>query len=198
MVHGKTTTIKSIVGILEVKQGDIFVDNLSVKNDLLDVKKNIAYIPDNPEVYNNLTGIQYLNFISNIYNIKDKEIISKYAKEFELYDELDNVISSYSHGMKQKLVIISALIHNPKLLVLDEPFVGLDPIAQFKLKEIMKEFCNRGCSVFFSSHILDVVEKICDRVAIIKNGKIEKIGSVHEVIHDKSLESVFLEIEGEK
>jgi ABC-2 type transport system ATP-binding protein len=198
MVHGKTTTIKSIVGILEVKQGDIFVDNLSVKDNLLDVKKNIAYIPDNPEVYNNLTGIQYLNFISNIYNIKDKEIISKYAKEFELYDELDNVISSYSHGMKQKLVIISALIHNPKLLILDEPFVGLDPIAQFKLKEIMREFCNRGCSVFFSSHILDVVEKICDRVAIIKNGKIEKIGSVHEVINDKSLESVFLEIEGEK
>jgi ABC-2 type transport system ATP-binding protein len=198
MVHGKTTTIKSIVGILEVKQGDIFVDNLSVKDNLLEVKKNIAYIPDNPEVYNNLTGIQYLNFISNIYNIKDKEIISKYAKEFELYDELDNVISSYSHGMKQKLVIISALIHNPKLLILDEPFVGLDPIAQFKLKEIMREFCNRGCSVFFSSHILDVVEKICDRVAIIKNGKIEKIGSVHEVINDKSLESVFLEIEGEK
>lgn len=194
---GKTTTIKSIVGILDFEQGDILIDNISIKKDAISCKQKIAYIPDNPDIYEQLTGIQYLEFISNIYKIdkvKSKEVIEKYAKEFEIYDNLSDIISSYSHGMKQKLVIIGALIHNPKLLVLDEPFVGLDPKASFKLKEIMKELCSNGSSIFFSSHVLEVVEKLCHKIAIIKGGKLVKYGTVEEIKGDKTLENVFLEM----
>lgn len=192
---GKTTTIKCIVGILSFKDGDIYVDGISVKDDPMKCKSMMAYIPDNPDIYENLTGIQYLNFVSDIYKVdknERKNLIDKYAKEFEIYDNLDSVISSYSHGMKQKLAVISALIHSPKLFILDEPFVGLDPKAQFKLKEIMKELCANGVSIFFSSHVLEVVEKLCDRVAIISKGKIVKVGTVEDITKDSSLEKVFM------
>ncbi|MEG1008991.1 MAG: ABC transporter ATP-binding protein, partial [Clostridia bacterium] len=175
MVHGKTTTIKSIVGLSNIDNGDILVDGISSKTDILNVKKIISYIPDNPDLYNNLTGLEYLKFVSNIYNINANDDILKYSKMFEMENDLNNLISSYSHGMKQKLAIICALIHKPKLLILDEPFVGLDPKAQATLKDIMKDICKQGSSVFFSSHILEVVEKLCDRVAIINKGEIVKI-----------------------
>ena len=192
---GKTTTIKSIVGILDFEEGDILIDNISIKDNPLKCKEIMAYIPDNPDIYESLTGKQYLNFVSDVYKIKGdlrNNLIEKYAKKFEILDNLNSVISSYSHGMKQKLVIISAIIHSPRLLVLDEPFVGLDPKAQFDLKEIMEELCSNGTSIFFSSHILDVVEKLCNRVAIIKNGKIIRIGKTSEITKDESLEEVFL------
>lgn len=197
---GKTTTIKCIVGILSFEKGDIYIDGVSIKEHPMKCKYNIAYIPDNPDIYENLTGIQYLNFVSDIYKVdknKRKELIDRYAKEFEIYDNLDSVISSYSHGMKQKLAVISALVHSPKLLILDEPFVGLDPKAQFKLKEIMKELCNNGVSIFFSSHVLEVVEKLCNKIAIINKGKIVKMGTVEEITKDSSLEKVFMAMLGD-
>ena len=193
---GKTTTIKSIVGINDVTEGDIIVDGISIKDDAMKVKSIIAYIPDNPDVYDTLTGIQYINLISDIYKVSRKdreELTNKYSELLGLKDELNNPISNYSHGMRQKLVIIASLVHRPKLLVLDEPFVGLDPKASYVVKEIMKEFCKQGGAIFFSTHVLEVAEKLCNKVAIIKNGKIVKSGSMAEIKKDKSLEEVFLE-----
>lgn len=194
---GKTTTIKAIVGIVDFDEGDILIDNLSIKDHDIECKQKVAYIPDNPDIYTSLTGIGYLNFIADIYGVDAKEresLITKYATTFEILPNLGDIISTYSHGMKQKLVIISALIHNPKLLVLDEPFVGLDPASAFALKKIMKDLCKEGVSIFFSSHVLEVVEKLCDRVGIIKNGKLIKCGTVAKIKGDASLESVFLEL----
>ena len=193
---GKTTTIKSIVGINDVTEGDIIVDGISIKDDAMKVKSIIAYIPDNPDVYDTLTGIQYINLISDIYKVSRKdreELTNKYSELLGIKDELNNPISNYSHGMRQKLVIIASLVHRPKLLVLDEPFVGLDPKASYVVKEIMKEFCKQGGAIFFSTHVLEVAEKLCNKVAIIKNGKIVKSGSMAEIKKDKSLEEVFLE-----
>lgn len=199
---GKTTTIKSIVGIHDFDEGDILIDGISIKKDAITCKKKIAYIPDNPDIYENLTGISYLNFIADVFEIDEKtrkEKIEKYANMFEIKDNLKDVISSYSHGMKQKLVIISSLIHSPKLLVLDEPFVGLDPKSTFLLKQIMKDMTKEKTAIFFSSHVLEVVEKLCDRIGIIKQGQLIKVGSVDEIKGDKSLEGVFLELtENEK
>lgn len=195
---GKTTTIKCAVGLLDFEAGDILIDGISIKQDPIACKKKIAYIPDNPDIYDSLTGIQYLNFIADIYEIpKDKrhEDIEHYSKTFEILGNLGDLISSYSHGMKQKLCIISALIRHPKLFILDEPFVGLDPKASFTIKEIMKQMCNQGASVFFSTHVLEVAEKLCNRVAIIKNGEIVAYGDMDEIKGDKSLEDVFLELE---
>ncbi len=197
---GKTTTIKSIVGIIEFEQGNILINGISIKENPMSCKKLIAYIPDNPDIYDSLTGIQYLNFIGDVFEIpidERKNLIDKYSELFKLKSNLEDLVSTYSHGMKQKLVIISALIHKPKLLVLDEPFVGLDPKAAFALKTIMKEMCKNGTSVFFSSHVLEVVEKLCDRVGIIKDGKLLLEGKTSEVIGHKSLESLFLELNDE-
>ncbi len=194
---GKTTTIKSIVGILDFEEGDILINGISIKQKPIECKRQIAYVPDNPDIYDNLKGIEYLNFIADIFEIsKDVRLnrFKKYSDLFGMTRYLGDEISTYSHGMKQKLVIISALIHDPKVLVLDEPFVGLDPKAVFDLKEVMKELCSLGTSVFFSTHILDVAEKLCDKVAIIKAGKIVKIGSMDEIKGDTSLENVFLEL----
>ncbi|MCQ2968979.1 MAG: ABC transporter ATP-binding protein [Clostridium sp.] len=194
---GKTTTIKSIVGILDFNEGDILINNMSIKHKALECKKVMAYIPDNPNIYEALTGIQYLNFIGDIYKVSKEQrekLIGFYGDRFELTPYLGDLISSYSHGMKQKLVVISALIHKPKLLVLDEPFVGLDPKAAYTLKEIMKEICNEGSSIFFSSHVLEVVEKLCDKIAIIKNGHIVAQGKTAEIKGDSSLEHVFMEL----
>lgn len=194
---GKTTTIKSIVGILDFEQGEISLNGLNLKDDETTYKKQIAYIPDNPNLYENLTGIAYLNFISNIYDLNKAEVkedILKYADDFEIRGRLSDQIKSYSHGMKQKLALISAFIRKPKLLILDEPFVGLDPSAAFKTKEMMKNLTRSGSIIFFSTHILEVAEKLCDRVAIIKDGKIVVEGKMNEVKGDKSLENVFLEL----
>lgn len=195
---GKTTTIKSIVGILDFEQGEILINSKSIKNNPIECKKEMAYIQDNPDLYDNLTGIEFINFIADIYEI-EKEIrnekINRFSKIFSMEKNLGNQISSYSHGMKQKIAIIAALVHSPKILIMDEPFVGLDPKAVFDLKEIMKEMCvENNTTIFFSTHILDVAEKLCDRVAIIKQGKIEKVGTMAEVKGDKSLENVFLEM----
>ncbi|MDF2866348.1 MAG: ABC-type multidrug transport system, ATPase component [Clostridia bacterium] len=198
---GKTTTIKCIVGILSFEKGNIYIDGLNIKDDPIKCKSMMAYIPDNPDVYENLTGIQYLNFVGDVYSVNKtirRELIDKYAKELEIYDNLGSVISSYSHGMKQKIAIISALIHSPKILILDEPFVGLDPKAQFKLKEIMKELCDKGVSIFFSSHVLEVVQKLCDKIAIINKGKIVKIGKIEDITKDASLEDVFMSTLGDE
>lgn len=195
---GKSTTIKAVVGSLGFEGGQIFVDGKSITELPIECKKVIAYIPDNPDIYDHLTGIQYLNFIADIFRVtseKRTELIKKYAEVFQLEKNLGDMISSYSHGMKQKLVLISALIHEPKLLILDEPFVGLDPIASHNLKEIMKEFCGSGGAIFFSTHVLEVAEKLCDRVGIISKGKLVKEGTMEEIAGDKSLESLFLEIE---
>ena len=195
---GKSTTIKAVVGSLGFEGGQIFVDGKSITELPIECKKVIAYIPDNPDIYDHLTGIQYLNFIADIFRVtseKRTELIKKYAEVFQLEKNLGDMISSYSHGMKQKLVLISALIHEPKLLILDEPFVGLDPIASHNLKEIMKEFCASGGAIFFSTHVLEVAEKLCDRVGIISKGKLVKEGTMEEIAGDKSLESLFLEIE---
>lgn len=197
---GKSTTIKAIVGALDFEQGDILFDGVSIKDKPLECKKNLAYIPDNPDIYEHLTGIQYLNFIADVYKVDAKtrtERIKKYAQTFEIERNLGDLISSYSHGMKQKLVIISALVHSPRLLILDEPFVGLDPIASHNLKSIMKEMCLDGVSIFFSTHVLEVAEKLCDRVGIIKKGSLVKQGTMQEIAGDKSLESLFLEIEND-
>ena len=197
---GKTTTIKSIVGILSFEKGDILIDGISIKDNPIACKKNIAYIPDNPDLYDHLKGIEYLNFIADVYGIsveKREELIKKYADIFEITKNLGDIISSYSHGMKQKLAIISALIHEPKLYILDEPFVGLDPKATHILKVIMKEKCNEGCAFFFSTHILEVAEKLCNKIAIIKEGKIVISGEMKKIVKDKSLEDIFLELVNE-
>lgn len=194
---GKTTTIKSIVGIHDFEEGDILINSKSIKKNPLECKKEIAYIPDNPDLYEALTGIGYLNFIADIFKVDKKireERIKYYSEKFEIDKALGDLISSYSHGMKQKLAIISALIHSPKILILDEPFVGLDPKASFTLKEIMRDFCNRGGCIFFSTHVLEVAEKICDKIAIIKDGKLISCGSIDEVKGDKSLENIFMEM----
>ena len=195
---GKTTTIKSVVGILDFDEGEIFIDGKSVKKDSLECKRVIAYIPDNPDLYEFMSGLQYLNFISDIFGVEEKdrkERIEKYSTAFEIKEDLSSPISSYSHGMKQKLAIISALVHDPKLIIMDEPFVGLDPIASHLLKDIMREKCNEGGAIFFSTHVLEVAEKLCDKIAIIKGGKLIKSGTMEEVKGDSSLESVFLELE---
>lgn len=196
---GKSTTIKSIVGAIDFEQGEILIDGISIKNNPVECKRLLAYIPDNPDIYDYLTGIQYINFVCDIYGVTENrtERIKKYAQIFQIEQNLGDLISSYSHGMKQKLVIISALVHNPKLLVLDEPFVGLDPIASHRLKELMKELCDNGGAIFFSTHVLEVAEKLCDRVGIIKGGKLVKEGTMEEIAGDKSLESLFLEIADE-
>lgn len=193
---GKTTTIKSIVGILDFTDGDILINGTSVKENPIKCKKEIAYIPDNPDLYEHLTGIQYLNFICDVYEVSNKrdELIQKYSSLFEITNNLGDLISTYSHGMKQKLAIISALVHEPKLYILDEPFVGLDPKATHTLKEIMKEKCSEGCAFFFSTHILEVAEKLCNKVAIIKDGKLVVSGEMKDVIKDKSLEDIFMEL----
>ncbi len=193
---GKTTTIKSIVGINNFTSGDILIDGVSIKKEPQKAKKLIAYVPDNPEVYKSLTGLQFINFIGEIYEIKKQDLIDRtteYATKLGLIDNLNDPISTYSHGMCQKLVIISALIHSPKLLVLDEPFVGLDPLATYTLKTIMQEFVKNGGAIFFSTHVLEVAEKLCNKVAIIKNGQVIKNGTMAEIKQDKSLENVFLE-----
>ena len=197
---GKTTTIKSCTGILQFDEGEIYIDGTSIKSDPITCKKKIAYIPDNPDLYEFMTGIQFLNFVSDIFGVGAKERlkhINKYADAFELTGDLAQPISSYSHGMKQKLAIIAAWIHQPKLIIMDEPFVGLDPKASHVLKEMMRSFCDDGCAIFFSTHVLEVAEKLCDKVAIIKDGKLIKSGSMEEVKGDSSLENVFLELEGE-
>lgn len=194
---GKTTTIKAIVGIHSFDEGDIFINSKSIKTNPIECKKEISYISDNPDLYESLTGIGYLNFIADIFKVSksDREIlIKKYAKVFEIESALGSIIGSYSHGMKQKLAIIAGLIHSPKILILDEPFVGLDPKAAFTLKEIMREFCDNGGCILFSTHVLDVAEKICDKVAIIKDGKIVSIGTVTDVKGDSSLENIFMEM----
>lgn len=196
---GKTSTIKAATGILEFTDGEIYVDGISMKLDPITCKKNIAYIPDNPDLYEYMTGLQYLNFIADIFGVSTalrKERTEKYSAAFEIQNDLTSGISSYSHGMKQKLAVISALIHDPKLIIMDEPFVGLDPKAAFTLKEIMREHCKKGGAIFFSTHVLDVAEKLCDKIAIIKSGKLIKCGAMEEVRGDESLESVFLELEG--
>ena len=198
---GKSTTIRAVVGVLDFEEGEIFIDGHSVKDDPMACKKITAYIPDNPDLYENLTGIQYLNFIADVFEIdgnKRQKLIQKYADMFEITDALGDAISSYSHGMKQKVAIISALIHEPKLLVLDEPFVGLDPKASFTLKQIMHDMCKQGTAAFFSTHVLDVAEKLCNKLAIIKQGRIIASGSMEELTKGQSLEEVFLEVEDEE
>ena len=197
---GKTTTLKSVVGILDFDEGEICIDGISIKDNPLEAKRKLAYIPDNPDLYEYMTGIEYLEFISNIFEVdvnKRKERIDKYAEMLEIKDNLAQDISSYSHGMKQKLAIIGALVHDPKLIIMDEPFVGLDPKASFLLKQVMKEMCEKGTSIFFSTHVLDTAEKLCDKVAIIKNGKLIRSGTMEEVKGDESLEEAFLELEKE-
>ena len=198
---GKTTTIKSIVGILKFDEGEILVDGMSVKESPIECKKKIAYIPDNPDLYEFMTGISYFNFIADIYNVSSQdrtERIKKYGDLLELTDDLAQPISAYSHGMKQKLAIISAWIHNPKLIIMDEPFVGLDPKSSHSLKEMMRDVCDKGGAIFFSTHVLEVAEKLCDKIAIIKNGQLIKSGTMEEVKGDESLEAVFLEMEAEQ
>ena len=195
---GKTTTIKCACGILDFENGEIFVDGVSVKDDPIACKKKIAYIPDNPDLYSFMTGIKYLAFIADVYGIdkaKREALIKKYADAFGLTADLGTAISAYSHGMKQKLAILSALIHEPRLIIMDEPFVGLDPVSSHKLKEIMREHCDKGGAIFFSTHVLDVAEKLCDKVAIIKGGKLLISGTMDEVKGDASLEAAFLELE---
>lgn len=197
---GKTTTIKSIVGINDFTSGDIKINGISIKDNPIECKKMLAYIPDNPDIYPSLTGIQYLNLIADFFKVEKtlrKTLIEKYSKILELENNLNSPISNYSHGMKQKLVLISAFIHSPKLIVMDEPFVGLDPKASFTIKNIMKDFVSGGGAIFFSTHVLEVAEKICNKVAIIKDGIIIKQGTMQEIKKDESLEKVFLELENE-
>lgn len=197
---GKTTTLKSIVGILQFDSGEIYIDGRSIKESPIECKKNFAYIPDNPDLYDFMTGIKYLNFIADIFGVEEsvrQERIRKYAEMFEIADDLAQPIASFSHGMKQKLAIIAAWIHNPKLIIMDEPFVGLDPKAAHLLKGMMRDVCDNGRAIFFSTHVLEVAEKLCDKVAIIKGGKLIRSGTMEEVKGDDSLEEVFLELEGE-
>lgn len=197
---GKTTTIKSVCGILQFDSGEIRIDGISIKEKPIECKRRIAYIPDNPDLYEFMSGIKYLNFVADVFGVtasKRQTQIRKYGDLFELTDDLAQPISAYSHGMKQKLAIISALLHEPKLMIMDEPFVGLDPKASHLLKGIMREICGGGGAIFFSTHVLEVAEKLCDKVAIIKGGKLVKSGTMEEVKGDDSLEEVFLELEGE-
>lgn len=198
---GKTTTLKSCCGILQFDAGDIFVNGVSLREKPLACKKEIAYIPDNPDLYGFMTGIQYLNFVGDIFGVEPEcrqKRIRQYADTFELTGDLGESISSYSHGMKQKLAIISALIHEPRLIIMDEPFVGLDPKASHLLKEMMQDMCQQGSAIFFSTHVLEVAEKLCHKVAIIQGGRLIRSGTMEEVKGDTSLEDVFLELEGEK
>ena len=197
---GKTTTIKAIVGIHDFDSGDILINGKSIKSDPILCKKDMAYVSDNPELYENMTAINFINFVCDMYEIPlevRKKNIEKYTKLFDMESHLGEELSTFSHGMKQKIVLIAALCHEPKILVLDEPFVGLDPKAVFDMKQIMKDMTKNGQTVFFSTHILDVAEKLCDKVAIIKNGKIVKTGKMKDIKGDESLEEVFLELEGE-
>ena len=197
---GKTTMIKSLVGILDFEEGDILVNNISIKESPELCKMEMSYVPDNPDLYENMTAINFINFICDMYEVDvdvRKENIEKYSKMFNIYDNLKDDISSFSHGMKQKVALIAALSHNPNVLVMDEPFVGLDPKSVYYMKEVMKEMTKEGKTIFFSTHILDVAEKLCNRVAIIKDGNIIKIGDMKEIKGDDSLEQVFLEL-GEK
>ncbi len=196
---GKTTTLKSVAGIMQFDSGEILIDGTSIQRDPIGCKKKMAYIPDNPDLYEFMTGMQYLNFVGDIFAIpadRRKQRIQELADTFELTGDLNQPISAYSHGMKQKLAIISAWIHEPKLILMDEPFVGLDPKASHILKGMMREVCNQGGAIFFSTHVLEVAEKLCDKVAIIKGGKLIRSGTMEEVKGDTSLESVFLELEG--
>ena len=197
---GKTTTIKSACGILQYDRGEIYVDGISIREDPLACKAKIAYIPDNPDLYEFMTGIQFLNFVSDIFSVSARdrqERIRRFGDAFELTEDLAQPVSAYSHGMKQKLAIISALIHEPRLVIMDEPFVGLDPKASHLLKELMREICDDGGAIFFSTHVLEVAEKLCDKVAIIKGGRLIRSGTMEEVKGDDSLEEVFLELEDE-
>jgi ABC-2 type transport system ATP-binding protein len=195
---GKSTTIKACVGIIDFNDGDIYIDGRSVKDDPLYCKSQIAYIPDNPDVYEYMTGIQYLNFMGDVFKVEINErlqLIEKYALLFEIKNNLGDPISSYSHGMRQKLVIIGALIHKPKLMIMDEPFVGLDPKASFIVKNLMREMCQQGMAIFFSTHVLEVAEKLCNKIAVISGGKLVACGTTEQVKGDSSLEQVFLELE---
>ena len=197
---GKTTTLKSVVGILQFDQGEILIDGKSIRTAPLACKREIAYIPDNPDLYDYMTGIKYLNFIADVFGVsaEDRQVrIRKYADLFELTTDLSQPIAAYSHGMKQKLAIIAAWLHSPKLIIMDEPFVGLDPKASHLLKGMMREVCDGEGAIFFSTHVLEVAEKLCDKVAIIKGGKLVRSGTMEEVKGDDSLEEVFLELEGE-
>ena len=194
---GKTTTLRACAGIIEFDAGEIYINGHSIVHEPVLCKQQMAFIPDNPDLYQYLTGIQYLNFISDIYGVSQQERelrINDYSKRLELYDNLGDLISSYSHGMKQKLAVIAALSHKPKLLLLDEPFVGLDPSASFTLKTMMQEMCAEGSAIFFSTHVLEVAEKLCNKIAIIKEGKLIRSGTTAEVRGDESLETVFLEL----
>lgn len=197
---GKTTTLKSCAGILRFDAGDIYIDGISIKDDPIAAKRLIAYIPDNPDLYEFLSGVKYLNFIADVYGVgkaQREERIHKYAELFELTGDLAQPVSAYSHGMKQKLALIAALIHTPKLMIMDEPFVGLDPVASHALKRIMRDICDAGGAIFFSTHVLEVAEKLCDKIAIIRQGRLVIAGPTDEVRGNSSLESVFLELEGE-
>ena len=197
---GKTTTIKSCCGILQFEQGEIYVDGVSIREDPIGCKQKIAYLPDNPDLYSFLTGVQYLHFIADVFGVsaQDRQTrIRKYADLFELTEDLAQPIAAYSHGMKQKLAIIAAWLHQPKLIIMDEPFVGLDPKASHLLKGMMRDVCDAGGAIFFSTHVLEVAEKLCDKVAIIKGGRLIRSGTMDEVKGDDSLEEVFLELEGE-
>lgn len=194
---GKTTTIKAIVGLHKFDEGSVTIDGVSILDDPLRAKSLTAYIPDNPELYDNLTGMQFLNFVADIFRVSksDRQArIEKYANELEIVSALNDQISSYSHGMKQKLAIIAAFVHEPKLLIMDEPFVGLDPKAAFTVKNMMREFCDKGNAIFFSTHVLEVAEKLCDKIAIIKGGRLIAAGTMEEVKGNASLEEVFLEV----
>ena len=196
---GKTTTLKSCTGILNFDEGEIYIKDVSIKENPIECKKKIAYIPDNPDLYDYMSGVKFLNFVADVFGISTlerREKIDRYADLFEMKGSLGDSVQSYSHGMKQKLAIISALIHSPELIILDEPFVGLDPKSAFTLKQIMREICDNGGAIFFSTHVLEVAEKLCDKIAIIKDGKLIRSGTMDEVKGDSSLESVFLELEG--
>lgn len=195
---GKTTTLKSVAGILQFDEGEISINGVSVSKNPLECKKMLAYIPDNPDIYEFMTGIKYLNFVADIFGVSSEERaerIGKYADLFELTKDLADPVSSYSHGMRQKLAVISAWLHEPRLIIMDEPFVGLDPKAAHTLKGMMREFCDKGNAIFFSTHVLEVAEKLCDKIAIIKDGRLVRSGTMEEVRGDDSLEEVFLELE---
>ena len=197
---GKTTTLKSAAGIIDFDKGEILIDGISIKEEPIKCKRMIAYIPDNPDLYDFMSGIKYLNFVADIYGVSAsdrQQRIREYADKLELTADLAQPVSTYSHGMKQKLAIISAWIHSPKLIIIDEPFVGLDPKASFILKGMMRELCDNGGAIFFSTHVLEVAEKLCDKIAVIKHGRLIRSGTTNEVKGDESLESVFLELEGE-
>lgn len=196
---GKTTTIKSCCGLLRFDSGEIYINGRSIKDEPLACKRDMAYIPDNPDLYDYMTGIRYLNFVGDIYKVPSglrRELIKYYGELFGIFQNLSENMSSYSHGMKQKISIVAALLHNPKLLIMDEPFVGLDPIAAYNLKTVMKSLCMQGGAIFFSTHVLDVAEKLCNKIAIIKEGKLVIAGYTAELVGDGSLENVFLELEG--